>query len=387
MPEPFKFLLSPELVRWAGMHFSKALPDFARRRFESLALDGFDGLEMKARAMQIASALEATLPADFPAAAAAIEATLAPVQGDEPLKALRASELGLAGWIVWSLGEYVARRGLDHPDRALTCLHAITRRFSAEFAIRPFILAHPQRTFATLASWLIDPSPHVRRLVSEGSRPRLPWGIVLKPLVADPTPCLSLLAALQDDASEYVRRSVANHLNDIAKDHPEVVATWLEQHLPGAPASRRALLRHASRTLIKRGDRRVLAAWGIDAPLKGKAELFVDPPQIRLGESVQLCLNLRSTARTPIQLTIDYIVHHARADGSSSPKVFKGWSVILAPGERRELTRQHAVRPITTRRYYAGIHRIEIQANGRIIAAGHFELLEGQSLTERAPRA
>ena len=368
VPEPFKLLLSPELVRCAGLHFSKVLPTFARRRFESLALDGFDGLEMKARAMQIASALQATLPADFPTAAAAIEATLMPIKGDETLKDLRASDRGLAGWIVWSLGEFVARQGLEHPDRALACLHAITQRFSAEFAIRPFILAHPQRSFETLARWASDPSPHVRRLVSEGSRPRLPWGIVLKPLVADPAPSLPLLAALQDDTSDYVRRSVANHLNDIAKDHPGVVAAWLEEHLPTASSNRRALLRHASRTLIKRGDRRVLAVWGIDAPFKGNANLIVDPPQIVLGQSVQLRLNLHSTAKTPLTLSIDYIVHHVRADGSSSPKVFKGWTLQLAPGEHRELIRQHPVRPITTRRYYAGMHRIDIQAIGSVIA-------------------
>ncbi len=113
-------------------------------------------------------------------------------------------------------------------------LHAITQRFTAEWAIRPFIVAHPALCFATLERWVDDPSVHVRRLVSEGSRPRLPWGLQLKSLIADPTPTLPLLEALQDDASEYVRRSVANHLNDIAKDHPQLIAQWLERHLPGA---------------------------------------------------------------------------------------------------------------------------------------------------------
>ncbi|MGQ0801422.1 MAG: hypothetical protein ACT4NL_15095 [Pseudomarimonas sp.] len=374
MPEPFKLLLSPDLVRLAGANFARVLPDFRRQHFESLALDGFDGLEMKARAMRIAQALQATLPADFLRAADAIEATLLPVQGDEPLSALRSSHVGLAGWIGWSLGEYVARQGMQHPQRALVCLHAITRRFSAEFAIRPFILAHPQRCFATFAVWAKDPSLHVRRLVSEGSRPRLPWGIVLKPLVADPSPSLPLLLALQDDPSEYVRRSVSNHLNDIGKDHPMLLATWLQEHLPAASAQRRALLRHASRTLIKRGDRPVLAAWGIDAPFEGTASLHIEPAQLTLGQSLQLVLSLQSTATITQTLVIDYVVHHVRADGSSSPKVFKGWSFTLAAAERRDLQRNHGVRPITTRRYYPGRHRVEIQANGRVIAAGSFDL-------------
>lgn len=374
MPEPFKLLLSPDLVRLAGRHFARVLPRFPRARFEALALDGFDALAMKARAMRIADALEASLPDDFARAADAIEATLAPARGDTDLGALRAGEDGLAGWIGWPLGEYVARRGLHDPERALACLHALTRRFTAEFAIRPFLLAHPERVFATLARWTGDPDPHVRRLVSEGSRPRLPWGIVLKPLVADPSPTLPLLRALQDDPSDYVRRSVANHLNDVAKDHPAIVAGWLEEHLPGATRERRALLRHASRTLVKRGDRRVLAAWGLDAPFRGSAELVVEPRRIRLGEAVELRLRLASSARRAQALAIDYVVHHVRADGTASPKVFKGWNLTLPTGAARELVRRHAVRPITTRRYYPGRHRIEVQANGRMVAEAWFEL-------------
>jgi len=374
VPEPFRLLLSPALVRLAAAHLARALPRFARARFETLALDGFEALEMKARAMRIADALEATLPGDFARAAAAIEAALAPVRGDEALGELRAGEEGLAGWVVWPLGEYVARRGLEEPARALACLRELTQRFSAEFAIRPFLLAHPQHSFDTLAAWTTDPSPHVRRLVSEGSRPRLPWGIVLKPLVADPTPTLPLLEALQDDASDYVRRSVANHLNDIAKDHPAVVADWLERHLPGASRERRALLRHASRTLVKRGDRRVLAAWGLDARLRGTAALSVAPARIRLGETLTIELALASSARTPQTLAIDYVVHHVRADGSTSPKVFKGWSLVLGAGEQRVLLRRHPVRPITTRRYYPGVHRIAVQVNGQVVAEADFVL-------------
>jgi 3-methyladenine DNA glycosylase AlkC len=263
---------------------------------------------------------------------------------------------------------------LAEPARALVCLHALTRRFSAEFAIRPFILAHPDRVYATLHEWTRDPSPHVRRLVSEGSRPRLPWGIVLKPLVAEPTPTLPLLEALQDDGSEYVRRSVANHLNDIAKDHPAVVADWLERHLPGASRERRALLRHASRTLVKRGDRRVLAAWGLDARLRGTAVLSVAPARIRLGGTLTIELALASTARKPQTLAIDYVVHHVRADGGTSPKVFKGWNLVLAAGEQRVLARRHAVRPITIRHYYPGVHRIAVQVNGQVVAEAGFEL-------------
>ncbi len=374
MPEPFKNLIHAGTVEAAAHHLARTCPDFEARRFRRLASQGLEGLEFKARAQHLCAALEATLPADFAANCDAIEAALAPVRGDEPLSELYDRDDGLAGWVVWPLSEYVARRGLDSPKRALAALHAMTQRFSAEWALRPFIEHHPELTFATLARWTRDPSEHVRRLVSEGSRPRLPWGLQLKALIADPSPTLPLLERLQDDRSEYVRRSVANHLNDIAKDHPGRVADWLERHLPDAPAPRRALLRHASRTLIKRGDRRVLEAWGLGRPFAGEAVLKVSPRRIALGEAVTLALTLRSRAKRAQTLVIDYAVHHVKANGGTSPKVFKGWSVTLAPGETRALEKRHAVKPITTRTYHAGRHVVDVRINGKVCAEGYFNL-------------
>ncbi len=374
MPEPFKNLLNPALVRRAGAHLLRADAAFDRARFEALAIDGLDTLEMKARAMRIADALEATLPDDFDRAAARLEATLAPPPADEDLSALRPGDDGLAGWILWPFGEYVARRGRATPERALQTLHALTQRFTAEFALRPFIVDHPALVFDTLARWTADPSAHVRRLVSEGSRPRLPWGLQLKSLIADPSPTLPLLAALQDDASAYVRRSVANHLNDIGRDHPGRVADWLERHLPGAPPERRALLRHASRGLVKRGDARVLGAWGLGHAFDGRATLTLAPKRVRLGESVLLTVSLVSGSARPQTLEIDYAVHHRRADGGSAPKVFKGWRIELGPRETRPLERRHSMKPVTTRRYHAGEHRVELRINGATVAEAVFEL-------------
>jgi 3-methyladenine DNA glycosylase AlkC len=373
MAEPFKNLIDAALVAAAAKQFKRHEQGFDARRFSALAVQGLDALELKARVLQVCSALEATLPPRFADAAALIEATLAPPQ--EALSAQRCSDDGLAGWILWPVGEFVARRGLHEPERALQTLHALTQRFSAEFAIRPFIVQHPALVLATLQRWTLDPSAHVRRLVSEGSRPRLPWGARLQALVADPTPTLPLLAALQDDPSEYVRRSVANHLNDIAKDHPALVADWLQRHLPGASPQRRALLRHASRTLIKAGDRRVLAAWGLDRPFKGELSLELTPPRLQVGEHFELRLNLQSAAARSQKLAIDYALHHVKADGRLTPKVFKGWALDLPAGARRELVRRHSMRPVTTRRYHPGRHRVELLVNGRTLAQGEFDLL------------
>lgn len=373
MPDAFKNLINADRVREAGEHLARAWPRFNRAAFEKQALHKLDALELKARAMQVADALEATLPDDFHHAAQVIECALGPA-GEGDALGFASSRQGLAGWICWPLGEYIARRGLAHPDRAFDALHALTQRFSAEFAIRPLLLAHPEQGVETLMRWSGDSSAHVRRLASEGSRPRLPWGLQLKPFIADPTPMLPLLRALQDDHSPYVRRSVANHLNDIAKDHPAVVAEWLRQHLPDASAERRALLRHASRTLIKTGHPAVLQAWGIGEKYKGEARLKLAPTCVRIGGALQLNLQLRSTARNKQRLAIDYAVHYVKANGSTSAKVFKGWQLELAPGETRALVKNHSLKIITTRRYYPGKHRVTLQVNGRDVAEASFSL-------------
>jgi 3-methyladenine DNA glycosylase AlkC len=374
MAEPFKNLLNPTLVRASGIALARAWPAFDRKRFERIALKGLDALEMKARAMQIADALEAVLPPDFDAACAVIEGALAPPIEFNAAAQRDVATHGLAGWIVWPLGEFVARRGLDHPERALLALHALTQRLTAEFAIRPLIVRHPALVFATLQRWTRDPSPHVRRLASEGSRPRLPWGLQLKALIADPSPTLPILAALHDDPSEYVRRSVANHLNDIAKDHPQLVVDWVQRHLPDASAERRALLSHASRTLIKRGHAEMLALWGAGTVFDGRCTLKVAPRRIAVGDSVQMTLALRSNSASTQALLIDYAVHHVKASGSTSAKVFKGWKLTLAAGESRTLTRQHSFKPVTTRRYHAGRHAIDVSINGRVVASASVNL-------------
>ncbi len=368
MAEPFKNFINTELVHQAGDYLAETVPQFDARRFVTLATTDLETLELKARSMHVASALEATLPEDFAAAADGIERALAPPFAEDQLSHHDTEYEGLSGWILWPVGEFVVRRGMQSPERALQALHAITQRFTAEFAIRPFIVAHGDLVFDTLHRWASDPSAHVRRLVSEGSRPRLPWGLQLRQLVADPGPSLPLLRALQDDRSAYVRRSVANHLNDIAKDHPVLVAEWLEEHLPTANPQRRTLLKHASRTLIKRGDTRVLRAWGVGEAFEGVATLSLDRAQVKVGEQLAISLTLRSEAEHAQRLAVDYAVHFKKANGMLSPKVFKGWTVELAPGEVRELHKRHSFKPITTRRYYQGEQLVEVLVNGAAVA-------------------
>ncbi len=372
--EPFKNLINKGTVEAIGAQLQRVWPAFERKRFQKLAQTGLDALEFKARARHVCAALEATLPEDFEQAASLLEATLAPPGAQNDPRWAQVGNGALAGWAVWPMGEYVARRGLQSPQRALTTLHALTQRFTAEWPIRAFIEQHPELTFATLAQWASDPSEHVRRLVSEGSRPRLPWGLQLKGLIKDPSPTLPLLRALQDDPSDYVRRSVANHLNDIAKDHPALVAKWLEQHLVDASPDRRALLKHATRTLVKQGDPRVLKAWGLGKPLRGTATLSIAPKRVAVGENIELSVAITSTASRSQKLVIDYAVHHVKASGSTSHKVFKGWVVELEAHEERTLRKCHSMRLITTRVYHAGHHAVDLRINGQTVASAGFDL-------------
>jgi 3-methyladenine DNA glycosylase AlkC len=374
LAEPFKNLINAQGVHDMARHLRRTWTKFDAPAFERRALHGLDALELKARAMQLADALEATLPADFDAAASVIEASLAPPPQGEALDELRGHPDGLAGWPLWPMGEYVARRGLATPERALRTLRELTQRFTAEWAIRPFIVVHPALVFATLQRWTADPSAHVRRLVSEGSRPRLPWGLQLKSLIADPSPTLPLLRALQDDPSAYVRRSVANHLNDIAKDHPALVVQWLAEHLPGAPPERRQLLKHACRVLIKQGHPPVMKAWGLGRPLRGEVRLSLSPRRLMVGDSLQLTVQLRSTAARAQAVLIDYAVHHVKASGERTPKVFKGWSLQLGAHEQLTLHKRHSLRAVTTRRYYAGQHEVDLRVNGQVLACALFDL-------------
>lgn len=376
MAEPLKQLINAATVQAIARHVGRVWPAFDRAGFERQALQGLESLELKARVMQLARALVEALPADVEQAASILEACLGPAGDGDDLAGLRTGDAGLAGWAVWPLAEAIALIAAEHhPARGLAALHAMTQRLTAEFAIRPFLVRHPALGFETLARWVHDPSAHVRRLVSEGSRPRLPWGLRLRSLVADPSPTLPLLRALQDDPSAYVRRSVANHLNDIAKDHPALIAQWLAQHLPGASAERLALLRHASRGLIKQGDAAVLSAWGLGQPLRGKAELTLSPTVLALGGVLQLRLALQASGRKPQRLAIDYAVHHVKAAGHRTAKVFKGWVIDLAPGEHRLLEKRHPLRAITTRRYHAGAHAVDVRINGVVAAHAEFELL------------
>jgi 3-methyladenine DNA glycosylase AlkC len=281
------------------------------------------------------------------------------------------------GWMIWPVTEAVAVRATESNsfDDGLELLALLTPRLTAEFALRTFLAADLERTLEVVSTWTEHPDEHVRRLVSEGTRPRLPWAKQVRAILAHPEVTRDILDALRRDDSPYVRRSVANHLNDVSRVNPalavDIATTWLADPAETTPQ----LVRHALRTLIKAGDPDALALLGYAAP----AAITVDGPLlavegVTVGESLEFTFDARNEGPDEVRLAIDYVVHHVKANGTLTPKVFKLTTRTLAPGESISLAKRHSFKPISTRRYYAGEHALELQINGHPFGRATFTL-------------
>jgi len=374
-PKAFKHWFSRALVEGLGDQLKRLDRRFDRDAYRNV-IAPLETLELKARVALIAEALGQAIKRPFPEAAELLVRSLPPAF--DPATANGQHFIG------WALAHYVGRFGLAHPEPALSALHAITQRFTAEFDIRHFLLADPTATLATLRTWARDPSEHVRRLVLEGTRTRLPWGIRLQPFIDDPTPLLPLLDALHQDPSPYVRRSVANNLNDLAKDHPELVierlARWASARLaePGPPAHQAhadhlALVRRALRTLIKQGHPGALALLGVEGDVD--TVNFVAAKRVVIGQSLLLEATLTNPGARDAKVVVDFALHYRSANGTvRAPKVFKWKTFALPAGETVALAKSHPMRDVSIRRHFIGAHRVDLLVNGVAAASRDFQL-------------
>jgi len=356
-----------------GNHFSKAWSGFDRAGFIKAASKNLEALELKERSAQITAALKTFLPEDFEKAGNILLESLGPEE-DVDVNWADVDDRGLVGWAVMPMVNYVGLYGLEHFDLSMTLFKELTKRSSSEFGIRFFLIKEPKRTLSVLKKWSRDPNYHVRRLVSEGSRPRLPWGMQLPAFIKDPSPLLPLLEALKDDKEEYVRRSVANNLNDIAKDHPDTVAKIAKSWLKGASKDRERLVRHACRTLIKQGHQKTLKALGYGPPSVKLRKFNVLTPRVDFGDALLFEISLTSISKKTQSLIIDYAIHHRKANGGLSSKVFKWKTTTLAASATLTSQKRHAMKKITTRVYYPGTHKVEILINGVSLGSKEFEL-------------
>lgn len=362
--------LGPGLARDLAHELRRAWPGFPSARFTRGIAAALDPLELLARADLLAERLAAALPAAFAEGAAVLWRAL-----ESPT---------FTGWMTLPCGTYVARRGLDEPHVSLPLLAGLTPRWSSEGPIRPFIERHPGLTYGYLHRWCAHDDEHVRRLVSEGTRPRLPWAPLLRGLVADPSPNLPLLDALVGDGSAYVRRSVANHLNDISKDHPglalDVAERWVERGDAGA-----RVVRHGLRTLVKRGDPRALGLIGVDARAPVElVDLSVDRRRIAIGDPLRFTFTVRLADGTAAcDAVVDYRVHYAGARATRAPKVFKLTRRRLEPARPVTISRAHRFDHVSVRRIHPGRHRIDVQVNGEVLGSVDFDVVSASGGAER----
>ncbi len=374
MAEPFKNQYGAEIPKRIASMIAVVHPAFPVAAFIKDALRGYEARELMDRGRHIASVLAAHLPTHFPTAARilvqSLDSKVEPVEGGS-----------MASFLFLPHAIFVSQYGLDHFEESMVAQYAITQRFTAEFSIRPFLERHPQATLVQLNIWASDPSEHVRRLVSEGTRPRLPWASRLRGFQKDPQPILKLLELLKDDPSLYVRRSVANNLNDIGKDHPQLLVDVAARWMKNATAEREWIVRHALRSAIKRGDRGALAVLGFGAKTTltiGYENLSplssITPKRAKIGGSVVITFDLTNHAKRQADAIVDFAVHFVKANGRANAKVFKLKTIRLGAGQTQRLSKKISLAEMTTRQLYAGKHQIDIIINGVVTPLGAFVL-------------
>ncbi len=363
----FKDSIDRKAINQLASALSLAWPEFPEDLFVKASNRGLKKLELKDRVRHLMAQMTRFLPPQYPEALDIVVKAGSHWPAGDPSDSL-------GGFAAWPLIDWIGAEGVDHPVLSLQALRKLTSLFTAEFAIRPFFLEHTQSTLEELHHWIDDENHHVRRLISEGSRPRLPWGQQLPMFIANPEPVLELLEQLKDDESEYVRRSVANNLNDIAKDHPDLVADVAAQWMDGASENRQRLVKHGLRTLIKKGHPKALAALGYEVAPQVKTSLSISSKQLHMGQYLHMKAKLKSQGTRTQKLVVDYAVHYQKANGSLSAKVFK-WKVLdLEPGQEIILEKKQQFAHRSVRKLYLGKHVVELLVAGQGYGKKAFDL-------------
>jgi len=357
-PQLIKDQLGQHAVITLSQTLSNVMDGFPAEQFIIDANAGFDELALKQRVSHLITVLANYLPVDFIGAAKVLIAIKLHWQQTD-------ANASWSSFTVWPLIDYVAVYGLEQPELALNVLKTLTPLFTAEFALRPFIEQHFELTYRHLLTWCNDEDAHVRRLASEGIRPRLPWGKQLSQLRKDPQAIFQILELLKDDSSLYVQKSVANNLNDIAKDHPEKVIKLCQQWQRDATDERFWIIRHGLRSLVKAGRADVFPLLGYSEKLAIKiAQFKLAETEIKVGQNLTISVLLLSRSTDRQKMVIDYRIYHVKANGTLTNKVFKWRNISLAPQQAVALQKRHSFKLISTRKYYAGKHAIELLING-----------------------
>lgn len=372
MGEPLKTFFSGALVKRLALDIARVHPGFPVRAFTTDASRGLDALELLDRGRHIAAALARHLPRSYPEALDVLVRSLGPEHATDELIGV-----GMAPFFYLPHTLFVAEHGLKHFDLSMQAQYELTKRFSAEASVRPYIAHDPERAMTFLQRWTTDRNAHVRRLTSEGTRLRLPWAPRVAWLDENPDRVLALLERLKDDPSTMVRRSVANNLNDLGKLRPELLVRTAGAWLGDPSVERRSLVEHALRSAVKRGDKGALRLLGYgQAPKVALEAVVFTPKRVRIGGRAEMTFELRSTSAQRQQLLVDVAVHFIKARGTAAAKVFKLGRITLGSRERVGLRTTFSLAVHTTRVPRAGRHVVDVIVNGRAMRAGSFDVVK-----------
>jgi 3-methyladenine DNA glycosylase AlkC len=359
MAEPLKEMFNAAYFTRLAQETETVYPKFKRAAFLKEVQHGNEARELNARMRHASITLRDYLPTDHHKAVEVLK-DLAPRMPK--------------GYTALLYPDFVGHFGIDDPSFSLDALKYFTPFGSSEFAVREFFRRDVKGTLKVMRKWAEDDNEHVRRLASEGSRPRLPWSFRLDAVVKDPKLTTPILERLRADDSLYVRKSVANHLNDFSKDHPaymlDVLRSWDLKHPHTA-----WIAKHASRNLIKGGNVDALSLFAFDSKVKvGVDDLKLASKRLKLGETLEFSFTVVSEAARSQQLVIDYAIHYRKANGGTSRKVFKLKEVELGPKASQNISKRQRIMDFSTRKHYPGEHVVEVMVNGNVVAEERFIL-------------
>ncbi len=359
MPEPLKNLFfTTESINRLIDTIRQFHPTFDKERFLDLIhSDGWEQKELKEKMRHTTRCLFETLPQSY----------------GEALDILKKSAPQVKGFEAMSLPDFVELYGMENWELSLPALGHFTRYSSSEFGIRPFLDQDPERAMEYMMQWAEDDSPNVRRLASEGCRPRLPWAMALPRFKTDPTLIFPILEKLKNDESETVRRSVANNLNDISKDNPDMALDICEKWYGENPRVD-AIVKHACRTLLKAGNKRALVIFGYSDPANITLKNFqLEQKECAIGDDIRFNFTFTIDEKKDANVRLEYAVDFVKANGKLSRKVFKITENRYKPGEH-SYSRKQSMKDMSTRKHHPGTHYISLIINGEAMGKEAFDL-------------
>jgi len=359
MAELFKDLYNEKYITLLSSTLTLVYPAFNSDKFTRTVFnEEWQSLELKQRMRHISSSLGVYLPYEYKKAIDILENTFVKMSNGYMLENM-------------IFQDFVEVYGLDEFEISLSALKIFTIKSSSEFAIRQFLLKNEQRTMAQMKLWTESENEHVRRLASEGCRSRLPWAVALPSFKKDATLVLEILELLKDDASAYVRKSVANNINDISKDHPQVVVDLTKDWL-GYSKNRDAILKHGCRTLLKASHKETLELFDFATPTDITLTNFTHKNRVKMGEELEFSFELISD-KSLGKLRVEFALGLLRKNNKHNTKVFK-ISEFQTEKKIKQISKKHSFRSVTTRVYYEGVQKLSIIINGVVFKEVEFIL-------------